>query len=665
MKREASIDRLGLEAASLDIRGTTPRSAVYDDVYFSADDGLAESRHVFIDGNDLERRFADWRPGRAFVIGETGFGTGRNVLVAWQVFERVAPANARLHIVSIERHPLDSADLTALWPAGAPLAAHAARLIQRWPARVRGTHRLRLAERVTLDLVFDDIEAALAGFEPRVDAWFLDGFAPRRNPAMWNAAVFNGLAAASRPGASFATYSCARIVREHADAAGFAWARRAGAGRKRDMLHGHLRGARRQGDVAPARCHTPWFEPPACGGAPIEAPVAVIGAGIAGAAVVEALARRGVACAVYDADGVAAGASGNAQAALHVRLAAAADARTRFQLAAFGYTRRWLAEIDPGRRLWADDGLLHLALDDRQAARQQRCLDRLGLPATLVHRVDAARASALAGLSLAPTVAGGLFFPGGGWVRPEALCRQLFERSGVAVRRTTVTRLARRADCWRLETQDGHSAAYAHVILACGPDAARLVSELPPMSAVRGQVSLFTVPGDIPTPARVVCGRGYVLPLFADRLLAGASFQRDVSHAVPRLDEDGANRDKIAEFAPGLAAALAAPVASRVAFRCTGHDRLPYVGPVPDAAAWRRDYAALALDARRIAPLPGACRPGLWASLAHGAHGMVSAPLAAEMLASRLCDEPMPGAVADVDALHPGRWLVRELIRGR
>lgn len=654
--------RLGIQPGSIDTSGDAPRAPAYDDVYFSADDGLAESRHVFIEGNDLPTRWADWQALRPFVIGETGFGTGRNILLAWRMFRDAAPAAARLHIVSIERHPLRAEDLLALWRGHPEQADDAARIADQWPALLRGTHRLRLDDRVTLDLIFDDVATALAGLDGRIDAWFLDGFAPACNPAMWSAAVFRGLAAASRPDATFATWSCARRIRDHAAAAGFACKKPPGAGRKREMLRGQRIDPESDRWVATARQRRPWFEPPA---APASGRVAVIGAGIAGTAVAEALARRGRHCELYDPAGVAGGASGNAQAALHVHPAASADVRTRFQLTALDYVRRWLADLDGARTLWSDVGLLQLARDPAEEARQQRCIEQLDLPSSLVHRVDRETAQRLAGMALAAHARGGLYYPNAGWVRPDRLCRLLLERSGAALHRVAVSGLEPVADGWRLTCPDGSRAEYRHVVLACADAASALCCDLPPLASVRGQVSRFASPSASAAPDCVICGRGYALPPIEGRLYAGASFQRDAIDAAPRAAEDDANRAMLAEIAPDLADRLGPPMASRVAFRCSGHDRLPYVGPVPDTVAWRRDYAELALDARRIAPIPGAHRPGLWASLAHGAHGLVSAPLCAEMLASRLCEEPMPSPVAEVDALHPGRWFVRELIRGR
>lgn len=654
--------RVGLTPATIDIDQSTPQAPAYGDVYFSADGGLAESCHVFIDGNSLHQRLALWHETRPFVIGETGFGTGRNVLTAWQVFAQVAPVSARLHIVSFERHPLAKHDLEALWVKHPELTRYTQRLTKLWPVPLRGTHRLQLDRRVTLDLVLEDIESGLTGFDGQVDAWFLDGFAPVRNPTMWSQSVFHKLAAASRPEATFATYTCARVVRDNAASAGFNWHKRPGAGRKREMLCGQLATDQCTTHISQHRCDRPWYKP-----APVIAagPIAIIGAGIAGATTAEALARRGYSCDIYDPFGGPGGASANAQAALYIRLATDGDIRTRFYLAALTYTQRWLADFDPQRQYWSDCGLLQLARNDHEAARQKRCIEQLGPPAAIVRYIDAETAAHTAAIPLADTVRGALFYPESGWVCPDALCRQLLASSGARIHQTSVNTLQRQDNHWRLSCDNGETGDYAQIILACAHHAGNLSPDLPPLDTARGQISAFATNSMTAFPATVICGRGHVMPVYHNQLHVGASFKPNANDAQPRAEEDQANLDMLAEITPALAQQIGSPTTSRVAFRCTGHNRMPYAGAIPDTQAWRRDYAALALDARRAINIPGAYQAGLWANVAHGANGMVSAPLAAEIIAAQISGEPSPLPINIVDALHPGRWLIRELIRGR
>ncbi|MDB5468440.1 MAG: hypothetical protein JWQ46_3202, partial [Phenylobacterium sp.] len=172
-----------------------PRSRLYGDVYFSAVDGLAESRAVFLQGCGLPEA---WQGRRRFVVGELGFGTGLNILALLDLWRRHRPAGGRLHIFSVEAHPISAAEAAralAHWPELADLAGL---LAGRWPGRARGVHRVEIPELdAVLDVAVLEVEAALEGWSGKADAWFLDGFAPALNPAMWRDEVLALVAARS------------------------------------------------------------------------------------------------------------------------------------------------------------------------------------------------------------------------------------------------------------------------------------------------------------------------------------------------------------------------------------------------------------------------------------------------------------------------------------
>ncbi|MGZ3378405.1 MAG: tRNA (5-methylaminomethyl-2-thiouridine)(34)-methyltransferase MnmD, partial [Phenylobacterium sp.] len=188
-----------------------PRSRLYDDVYFSAEDGLAEARAVFLQGCRLPDA---WAGRDRFTVGELGFGTGLNVLALVDLWARTRPPGARLHVFSVEAHPLSADDARralAHWPE---LSGLAARLTAQWPGQAKGPHRVEFRDLgVILDVAVGEAGEALAGWSGRADAWFLDGFAPARNPAMWSEAVLAGVARRSAPGARAATFTVAGSVR--------------------------------------------------------------------------------------------------------------------------------------------------------------------------------------------------------------------------------------------------------------------------------------------------------------------------------------------------------------------------------------------------------------------------------------------------------------------
>ena len=707
-----------LEEAQLEWDDTAPQATDYGDVYFSIHDGRAETVHVFLDSNRLSERFRDWRGARPFVIGETGFGTGLNILCAAQRFLATAPAEARLHVISVEKHPMRAADLERALSAWPDLASLAKPLVAQWPAAVLGVHRLWLDERITLDLHFGDAVERLSRLEGGVDAWFLDGFSPSKNPQMWSPELFAAMAGVSRPTATFATFTAAGFVRRGLRAAGFVWRKVPGHGMKREMICGELdeptAAARAElmgldaspasghapmqehavrGALHPLRREQPWTQAPQPAPISRESHVAVLGAGIAGTSCAEALARRGVQVTLIDAEAPGARASGNRQGALYVKLAAETNPASRFQLAALQYSRRWLASLDPEQTLWSASGVLQLATSERERKRQQRFLDNHPLPEALLKPVSASEASRIAGSEIAFD---GLFYPVAGWVRPSALCQHLAATPGIRFLQARIEAIqsleaeesgatGNGAPRWQLQTSDGTSMEVDQLIVAQG-EQTHLPEPLAhlPLQPIRGQVSEITVAAEhaalLPALDSVVCAGGYVSPYqrHADgsvTLSFGATFApRDEDEAVREADH-AAN---VAELRSALPAFVAAweqargirleddDWQGRVAWRAASPDKSPLAGPAPDAAQWREDYAAMAFDAKKRVPQSsGAHLPGLWLSTAHGSRGFTTAPLCAELIASRLCGEPLPLERELAEHLHPGRRLIRDIVQRR
>ncbi|GJL85007.1 MAG: hypothetical protein DHS20C02_07820 [Micavibrio sp.] len=216
------------------------RSQQFDDVYFSAEDGLAETHHVFLKGNDLPGRWQGLGDGKArFVVAETGFGTGLNFLATWKLFEETAEAGQALDFISFEKFPLSVEEIRealALWVD--EFEGRVENMLGLYPLRVPGFHRIVLNERVSLTLVFDDVNEAMAQLEAEVDCWFLDGFKPASNPEMWSETVFAQMARLSKKGASFATFTSAGFVKRGLREAGFEVRKVPGFGGKWAMLVG-------------------------------------------------------------------------------------------------------------------------------------------------------------------------------------------------------------------------------------------------------------------------------------------------------------------------------------------------------------------------------------------------------------------------------------------
>jgi tRNA 5-methylaminomethyl-2-thiouridine biosynthesis bifunctional protein len=601
----------------LDWQYGQPFSNRFGDVYFSRDAGLAEKRHVFLQGNDLAERFASLRPRDSLVVGETGFGTGLAFLCALQLFDETAPPETHLDFFSIEKFPLDDQELSealALWPE---LRRYADELSARWKRRVPGWNRWSFANgRVHLTLVIADVAVALAEIRPDVDAWFLDGFSPRRNPEMWTQQVLMSIAQASRPGATFATYTCAGGVRRGLEQAGFQVIKSPGFGYKRQMLQGRLPG------FPPARC--------------VPRTAVVIGGGVAGCATASALAARGVAVTLVErAPSLAAGASGNPRGILHTRLGAGMNPLHRFVLASYGHALALLDEKLPtDGAVRAECGELQLAFSADEAKRIDK-LAALNWPDHVLRPVDASEASRLAGIEL-PN--GGLWFPAGGWVVPLEMCIALTKSAAIAQHTgCRVDSLTPVDDGWRVEGTDQHNQTWvcqAEIAVICtGPNATSLQpSANLPLTPVRGQITMAPPTRASEKLKAIVCASGYLAPSIGGFHLIGATHRFNDEETDVRIAEHVENLSRLAEISPELG--KAADVASLNSSQLSG--RASVRASVPGAM-----------------PLVGELSPRLYTSLGHGTRGLITAGLSGELIAAAACGQLLPLPLGVLAALAP------------
>ena len=637
-----------------------PRSRVFDDVYFSDQSGLDETRYVFLEQNRLQERFAALPAGGRLVIGETGFGTGLNFLCAWQLFEQHAVAGARLHFVSVEKYPLSHADLQRallLWPELQPFAEQ---LLAQYIAIHQGFQRLVLDNgRVTLTLLIGDALEQLPQLDAQIDAWFLDGFAPAKNPDMWTAELFAELARLAAPGSTISTFTSTGWVRRLINAAGFKMKRTPGIGHKWEILRGEFLGW--PTDTPLPAAAKPWFaRPPAITG---DRHALVIGAGLAGCATAASLAARGWQVSLLERhDGVAREASGNPQGVLYLKLSAHGTALSQLIVAGFGYTRRVLEHLHRGVD-WDGCGVLQLAFDAKEAQRQAQLA--AAFAPDLLHLLDRDQAQARAGIALAH---GGLFFPEGGWVHPPALCEWQAHQPGVTVLTHHDVLDLRHVD-GQWQAWDGeHLLASTSVAVLAGAAEVQRFADLP-LKRIRGQITRLPQTADSQALATVVCAEGYVAPPRLGEHTLGASFDFKSDDLTPTAAEHAENLEMLMGISEDLAQRLGADtlepatLEGRAAFRCTSPDYLPIVGPLADRQAFDQAYAALRKDARQV---PGTACPwldGLYVNSGHGSRGLITAPLSAELLAAWLDSEPLPVPRAVADACHPNRFAVRALIR--
>jgi tRNA 5-methylaminomethyl-2-thiouridine biosynthesis bifunctional protein len=646
-----------------------PVSDAFNDVYYSQDNGLDESRHVFLQGNNLPQRWHK-HPQRHFCVGELGFGTGLNFLLTWQAWRELPEPRPDLHYISIEKHPLTHADLAMALTAWPTLAALATRLLDAYPGLLAGQHRVLLDHgRVRLDLWWEDAAEALpdlAGREQRlVDAWYLDGFAPSHNATMWAAPLLQAAAALSRPGATLATFTVAGHVRRNLAAAGFQVEKVPGYGRKRECLRGRLRDLQ-----APSTRHdtSPWDIRATTPDRPES--VLVVGAGLAGCHAAAALARRGITVTLLDQGSLAGAGSGNDQGVLYTRLSRKHSVLVDFALQSFQFASNLYRQMFLAGTLTAPlDGDLCGSFQQSDNAADMAALGAalVGLE-ELAQVLDATRANSVLGID---QPSAGYWYPRSGWLRPSAVCRSLVTHTKIrVVEHCGAVTLRTDGERWQAVANGQILAQATCAIAATGTQVAAMPQlKWLPVQTVRGQITQLPATHTRDALRAVLCHEGYIAPARDGSHSIGATFDINALDPAPRTQDHRENLARLAAAVPSWRDAFAsldpAALDGRVGYRCASPDYLPMVGPVPDVERLCTEFGALRKSGKQPISRRGSYLPGLYISTAHGSRGLTSTPIAAELLASMICSESPPFSRALCRALAPARFIIRDLTRNR
>ncbi len=636
-----------------------PHAPEFGDVYHARAGAFAQARHVFLGGNGLPGRWA----GRArFVVLETGFGLGNNFLATWAAWRDDPARCERLVFLSIEKHPLTREDL-ARAHAASPEPELAQQLLAAWPALTPNLHTLDLeGGRVRLMLAFGDARDWMPELVASVDAFFLDGFAPAKNPELWDEALFKQAGRLAAPGATAATWSVARRVRDGLQAAGFDVGKRPGFASKGEMTAAVF-----------APRHRPAPVPGRTAIAAAATDVLIIGAGLAGAACARVLSREGLRVTVLEAGPtVASQASGNPGGLFHGTLHAEDGLHARFNRAAALATERELRRLAPVLP-WLQWGLLRVERQAQALDQMRALLAQCGLPADYVQALSAEEAGAKAGLALRQPA---WYFPGGGAVSPPDLVNAwLAEASRTAVAfdvrlNAPVAHLRREEASGRWSALDaaGEVIAQADAVVLCGGiGSAPLVSAWSagpgwPWVSQRGQLSVMTpnalssAPGQAfqpalesaPSPSLVmpVAGLGYALSLPDGTLCFGASADAGDEEPSLRATDQAQNLERLRLLLPSADLPASLPLAGRVGWRSLVPDRLPVVGALPRAVPPQR--------AEQVRFWPR--QPGLMVMGALASRGLTWATLSAELVAAQLLGAPWPVEASLAEALDPARF---------
>ena len=671
----------------------TPVADHFDDVYFSNDSGIDETQHVFVAGNDLADRWQQW-PNPTFVIAETGFGTGLNFLVAMRAFNKFRAANPdhplkRLYFITTEKFPLPQQDMQRALEAFPALKDEAQALASLYPMGLEGCHRLHFDNHsTTLDLWIGDVHELLPQWHSPVngliDAWFLDGFAPSKNPDMWTDALFSQMARLSKTGTTFGTFTAAGIVKRGLAGVGFTIKKRNGFGRKRDMLTGVFDQDHENVQHKLRLPAGPYYRY-VNGSLDKTSKVAVVGSGLAAATACLALVKRGICTTLYfDGDTLASGASGNPQGGFYPQLHSEASIASRIQAHSFLYARQaYDHTVEHAKVCGLADvahdfcGVIQLSFNDKVAERQNKLAAADVWPEALIKPVDSKEVSDIANL---PLPYSGLYIGLGGWLSPPQLVTAMIEealQSGKLTLKPNHTYVSHEAVettkqrvqiRFNLDSAENEEVIAAdHLILALGAGAVN-ASDFDSLSLrpVRGQVEAIPTQMPIEQLNTVLCHKGYMTPVFEGRHALGSTYVKNDLSTDVRGDETEMN---LATHEQALAntdivQALQHDGKARAATRLGSPDHQPVVGALHNFDSLKELYTMLGVGK----PLTSA--PVLPSSVVStltclGSRGLTTAPLMAEVLVSSLCNEPLPLSNDLLNAVNTSRFMTREAIRSQ
>lgn len=582
----------------------------FNEAYYNCLGPQSLAEQVYFTHNQLPTR---WRSHQQsfFTIGETRFGTGLNFLFAWEAL-RQQHCSLRLHFVSFEQYPIQSHQLALILHPWRHLLSGAEALIEAYCHLVPGWNRLSFKD-AELTLWIGDITTGLSDLNAQVDAWFLEGFSPERNPQFWQPKLFKALALCSHKSTTLATLTVAQQVLDGLTAAGFKCQIQPGQSHPYQSLSGQFVGA-----MGPKRTVPGWPRPQ-----PIAHPkIGIIGAGLAAAELASSAQRRGLSVSVFAPN---ANTLGNIQGAVYARPGLEADPNTQWYASALSYRlRRWqqVGSNWPGAR----SGLLQLLDPSRWQKMQQNFTQHPF--AQLCTMVDAKAASLLAGTEINQPA---LWFAEGGWLSLQSYIEQ--QLAAIHRFNTLIVDLTPSPTGWLLKDAQSQCHWFDHVIIASGPSAAHWpFSQHLPIQPVRGQIT--AIQGGT-GPNCVICGQRYVTPSRCDgKWHVGATFQPNQTQLETQATDRLANQQALADLAPGLIPADWENQASdAVGIRAASPDRLPMAGPLVK----KSDSSAQAWLWHTLS-----YQPGLWVMTGLGSKGLSSAPLLAEYVISQITGEPLP-----------------------
>jgi tRNA 5-methylaminomethyl-2-thiouridine biosynthesis bifunctional protein len=673
------------------------KAKCHEGLYLFDQIGLEGRRLVYLDGNNLAERW-NVKKDRSFTIGEIGFGAGLNFLITAKAWLKGCTGQTKtrtLNYISTEKSPLPKQELALILSQESELSELAEDLIKYYPPPISGIHRLYFKDKnIVLTLMYGDSYDMFSSIKnsehpffvrennPIFDTWFIADFSKKNNLDLLSADLFRVIADLSQPGTTFSTFTKDNLIKKRFMEVGFSTNINTYSRSAIPYINGKLINWKSQSISKESWKPTlfnsphkaPWYLTPK-----IEKPTAVviIGGGIAGCSTARALAERGISVTMIERHkDLAQGASGNPQGILYPKLSSGVSEISRFGISSLIAASKFYKNfLDDKKSENLGDRCGVIILPKKSSDKDDFELIASIYPEEFVSLVSGKELDKKAGLSLSHRF--GLFFPELGWINPPHVCRSLIEHPLICVKKAEVKNielkknLRSKEEFWVvMDDMENLLAETTVVVLACSFESKKFnQTNYLPLNKVRGQTT--TVPANKKTAdlKSILCGRSYFLPKFNGTHTLGATYNKNENEISNREEDHAENINQLNALDRSLSENFSqidtSALGGRASFRCTTPDFLPIVGPAPKLNDYLKDYKLMKKNARSHIPIPGATWKGLYLNIGHGSKGLSYAPICADLIASQICKEVPPLELDLRLAIHPGRFIIRDIKRNK
>ena len=566
------------------------RSKEFDDIYFSPVNGEEESNYVFLEGNKLRERIIS---NKNFTIGELGFGTGLNFLLTWKLFNELKLQDSYLDYISIEGYPLSEKKINKIHERHPKLAKLWIELRKAMPPLWSGTHRINLNKgRVRLTLIYNDALEALKSSNFGVDAWFLDGFNPNKNEGIWSMKVMSEVYRLTKPTGTFATFSSAGFVRRNLEKAGFSVEKIKGYNLKKEMSIGQKKGKIKSKDIF--------------------SKFVIVGGGIAGASIANALKQRGHNPLVIERnDKLAQGSSGNIAAIQYPRLTTVNTPAGRLSLSCYRFSRNLAKKLGVA----INDKSIILSVPEREGVKQNKLLSQ-GWPKDLIREINKEDKLEIANSEFN---LGGIVHDHGGTIEPIKFVNNLMPNDIEIIFGKEIQGFTRNTEGWTITLSDKNKINAEILILTCSDGLNKIKqTSVFNLQYTQGQVTYLNKNKFKNIPKTNFSFSGYVTPPVEGVITVGATFEKNsnernyISKEASKININNIPNEVFRNlFSSNV---NLSQLDGRVSMRVSTFDRMPMMGQIED---------------------------NLYILSALGARGMIMAPLLGEELASIILDLPI------------------------